>query len=113
MVGTMSYLVVFRSRLREGVEAAYLTRAEEVYRIAITMPGLRYANDYAAEDGERVSVIEFDTLEHLTAWRDHPEHLKAQEEGRSRWYASYSIQICKVERSSAYDAATGTWTKGP
>jgi hypothetical protein len=29
--------------------------------------------DYAAEDGESVSVIEFESLETLQAWREHPE----------------------------------------
>lgn len=105
------YVTIFKSRLRPGVESDYGTRAEAVYQIAAQMPGLIAAQDYIAEDGERVSIIEFDTLEHLIAWRDHPEHLKAQQEGRDKYYASYSISIAKVERSSAYDAATGAWTK--
>lgn len=66
------------------------------------MPGLISANDYVGDDGERVSVIEFDTAEHLAAWREHPEHVKAQQEGRDRWYASYAIQIAKVERTSRW-----------
>lgn len=77
------------------------------------MPGFISAMDYAADDGERVSIVEFDTLEHLIAWRDHGEHRKAQQEGRDLFYEKYSITIAKVERTSEFDAATNTWTKRP
>jgi heme-degrading monooxygenase HmoA len=109
----MHYIIVFKSKLRDGVEADYGTRAEAIYNLATGMPGLISAEDYKAESGERVSIIEWDTMEHLIAWRDHPEHLKAQQEGRDKYYASYSISIAQVQRSSAYDATTKQWTKKP
>ena len=108
---TVAYVIVFRSRLRPGIEAEYGARAEVIYGLAAQMPGLVSATDFTAEDGERVAIIEFDSAEHLAAWRDHPEHLKAQAEGRAKFYASYSIQICRVERGAAFDAATETWTR--
>jgi heme-degrading monooxygenase HmoA len=103
----VSYVIVFRSRLRPGVEAAYGTRAEEIYDLAVQMPGLLSSKDFVAEDGERLTIVEFDTAEHLAAWRDHVEHRKAQAEGRERYYTTYQIQICKVERGSTFDTATG------
>ncbi len=109
----MHYIIVFKSRLRPGIEAEYGARGEAISALATQMPGLMSAMDYAADNGERVSIIEFDTLDHLLAWRDHPEHLKAQQEGRDKFYESYSISIAKVERSSEYDAATRQWTRRP
>jgi heme-degrading monooxygenase HmoA len=109
----MSYMVVFRSRLRPDIDEAYGRRAGEIYELAVKMPGLISATDFVAEDGERVAIIEFDTEEHLLAWRDHLEHRRAQAEGRERFYASYSLQICKVERSSTFDGATGAWDQRP
>lgn len=108
-----SYVIVFRSRLRPGVEEAYARRGDEIYALAEKMPGLISARDYTAEDGERVAIIEFDTEANLLAWRDHAEHRRVQAEGREQFYASYSIQICKVERSSAFDQAAGTWDQRP
>jgi heme-degrading monooxygenase HmoA len=107
------YVIVFRSRLRPGVEAEYSAKADEMYGIVSAMPGLLSAKDFVADDGERVAIIEFDSAEHLRAWREHPEHLRAQLEGRERWYASYDIQICVVERGSHFDAQTATWTRSP
>lgn len=97
-----AYVIVFRSRLRPGVEAEYGARAEAVYQLAEKMPGMMSAQDFVAEDGERVSIIEFDSAEHLAAWREHPEHRKAQAEGREKFYTTYAIQICTVERSSRF-----------
>jgi heme-degrading monooxygenase HmoA len=107
------YVIVFRSRLRPGVEAEYNVRAEQMYAIVSQMAGLLSAKDYTADDGERVSIIEFDSAEHLRAWREHPYHLRTQLEGRERWYASYDIAICVVERAAHFDAATGAWTRSP
>jgi heme-degrading monooxygenase HmoA len=104
-------VIIFRNRLRDGVEAAYGQAAEGVYAIAEKMPGFVTSKDFTADDGERLSIIEFDSAEHLAAWRDHPDHLRAQAEGRSRWYAEYSIQICDVVRSARFDAATSVWDR--
>ena len=106
----MSYVIVFRS-LRPGIDAEYGARADEIFGYAEKMPGFMSAKDFVAEDGERLAVIEFDTAEHLAAWRDHGEHAKAQAEGRAKFYTSYQIQICKVERGARFDAATGEWKR--
>jgi heme-degrading monooxygenase HmoA len=45
-----------------------------------------------------VSVIEFESEEALRAWREHPEHRKAQELGRVAFYAELQIQVCSVTR---------------
>jgi heme-degrading monooxygenase HmoA len=109
----MSYVIVFRSRLRPGVEEAYGRRADEIYGLAEKMPGLLSAKDFTAEDGERVSIVEFDTEANLLAWRDHVEHRRAQAQGRETFYEGYSIQICKVERSATFDRQAGTWEQRP
>ena len=107
------YVIVFRSRLRPGVEEEYGTRAQAIYELAVKMPGMLSAADFVAEDGERVSIIEFDSADNLRAWREHPDHMRAQEEGRARFYASYRIQICMVERTAEFDGATSTWQRSP
>src|SRR2546421_325860 len=52
-------VIVFRSRLREGVLAEYGPRVEEIADLAHRMPGFVASKDFTAEDGERVAVIEF------------------------------------------------------
>jgi hypothetical protein len=68
------------------------------------MPGLLSSKDFIADDGERLSVIEFETAEQLHAWRHQPEHAKAQEEGRTRWFSEYLLQVCELVRESKFEA---------
>jgi heme-degrading monooxygenase HmoA len=96
------YIIVFRSRLRPGVEADYAVRGAEIFALAEKMPGYLGIKDFTADDGERVAIAEFDTAEHLRAWREHPEHKAAQEEGRRRFYSEYSVQVCVLERESVF-----------
>jgi heme-degrading monooxygenase HmoA len=104
-------VVVFRNRLRPDVGAEYGATGDAMYAIAEKMPGFLSAKDFVADDGERLTIVEFESDETLAAWRDQPDHQRAQASGRERWYSEYSLQICDVIRSSRFDAATGTWER--
>jgi heme-degrading monooxygenase HmoA/ketosteroid isomerase-like protein len=105
---TDSRVIVFRSRLCPGVEQAYDADVTGIAALASTMPGLLLSKDFVAEDGERLALIEFDSAEHLTGWREHGDHQRAQQRGRDQWYSEYRIQICSVLRQSHYDKGAGT-----
>lgn len=100
-------IIVFRSRLRDGVADEYAREAERIAGLAVRARGLVSINDFVAEDGERVAIIEWDGADALAAWRDDVEHVAAQRAGRDRFYASYQLQICAELRASRFDAATG------
>ena len=57
--------------------------------------GLLEFKTFTADDGERVSIIVFDTWEHHRAWRTDPVHQLAQQRGRAQFYAEYSIRVCE------------------
>src|SRR3954470_13297247 len=86
-------VTAFRSRLNPGVGPEYGPMAEEVLALARTMPGFVDFAAFAADDGERVSVITFADEPSQRAWRDQADHRVAQAAGRDRFYASYSIQV--------------------
>ena len=46
------------------------------------MPGFVDFKSFVADDGERVSIVTFASVETHRAWRDHPEHRAAQHMGR-------------------------------
>ena len=92
--------VVFRSRMREGVDLAPLEKlGARMYELATQMPGFISYKDFASSDGESVSIVEFESPETLAAWRNHPEHLEVQRLGRERYFAEYRIQVCTPVRS--------------
>jgi heme-degrading monooxygenase HmoA len=99
-------VIVFRSRLNRGIEQAYEQHAGEVATLAQRMPGFVSSKDFVADDGERVSVIEFRSAAELEAWRQDPEHQRAQAAGRSRYFEQYSLQVCELVRESRFTADT-------
>jgi heme-degrading monooxygenase HmoA len=92
-------LTIFRSRLRPGVEAEYSAWAERLEALAERMPGFVSIKTFRADDGERVSLVVFESEQTSQAWRRHPEHLRAQQLGRERFYAEYSVQVATPTRS--------------
>jgi heme-degrading monooxygenase HmoA len=95
-------ITVFRSRLRPGVEPEYGPLAEQMMTLARSMPGFVDFKSFVAEDGERLSLITFASLETQEAWRDHVEHQQAQSAGRDRLYECYSLEVCQLLRESQF-----------
>src|SRR5947207_1254278 len=89
-------VTVFRSRLRPGLQDEYLALVERMRAIAVTMPGYISHKGFWAEDGERVTLVEFESEETLRAWRMHPEHRQAQQAGRDTYYTEYHVAVCEV-----------------
>ncbi len=96
-------VTVFRSRLRPESLAEYHETAERMLELAQAMPGFVDFKTFVADDGERVSVITFASLETQRAWRDHPEHRATQKIGRERLYASYGISVGEVIGESNFE----------
>lgn len=93
------WITVFRNRLREDAGPGYAEQAALMKRLAQAQPGFISIKTFTAEDGERVSVVEFESLEALLAWKDLPAHREAQRLGREQFYAEYAIQSAEVARS--------------
>jgi len=97
-------ITVFRSRLRPGVRDEYVALVERMDEIARTMPGYISHKGFFADDGERVTIVEFEHEEGLRAWRQNPEHMAAQKLARQKYYTEYHVQVCTLDRESKYKA---------
>jgi heme-degrading monooxygenase HmoA len=95
-------MAIFRSRLRREDAAEFQELAARMLELARSMPGFISYQLYVSEDGERCSVIEFESREHLQAWREHPDHREAQRLGRERYYEAYSLHVGEPERESLF-----------
>jgi heme-degrading monooxygenase HmoA len=95
--------IVFRTRLKADADLAELEAlGARMAELAAAMPGFVSYADFAAADGEALSLIEFASLDALAAWRNHPEHLAAQQRGRTAFFAEYRIQVCEVLRAYSF-----------
>ena len=94
-------VTVFRSRLMPGLQDEYVALVDRMQQIARTIPGYISHKGFFADDGERVTIVEFEHEEGQKAWRTHPEHVEAQRQGRLKYFAEYDIKVCELK----YDAS--------
>jgi len=101
-------IVIFRSRVRADADVAALERAgARMVELASQMPGFVSYKDFAAGDGESLTLVQFEDEPTLLAWRNHPEHVQVQEAARRDHFSEYHIQICKPVREYAFDREGG------
>jgi heme-degrading monooxygenase HmoA len=97
-------VTVFRSRLRDDARGEYMALAPRMSELASGMPGYLSHKTFVAEDGERVTIVEFKDQDSQRAWATQAEHVAAKKRGREAFYAEYSIQVCEVVRESRHAA---------
>lgn len=103
-------VTVFRTRLQPGVDEEYGPMAARMSELAQQVPGYVSHKGYVAADGERVTIVEFESEEALNRWRVDPEHRGAKKRGFEAFYSEFRYQICSVirERSWAAKPAPGS-----
>ena len=97
-------VTVFRSRLKPGNADEYYQWAARIAALAKTMPGYVSHKGFVAEDGERVTIVEFADEESQRAWARQEEHVGAKKKGRADFYTEYKVQVCTVVRESKFSA---------
>lgn len=76
--------------------------------IVAVMPGYISSEDFISEDENRdLSIVHFESLEALEAWRTHPEHLEAQRLARELYFESYHIQVLTTVREYIFRRSEG------
>ena len=93
------YAVIFRAKLAQS-DDAYLQTAKRMRELALGQYGcVEFVS--VMEGGEEVAISYWENETQIRNWKKDPEHVRAQQMGRMRWYESWSVEVCKVER--AYD----------
>lgn len=102
----MTIVTVFRSRLRPGVDEAYLEVADEMSQLVHAMDGFIDEKFYTSSDDERVTIVRFRDKESQRAWAELPEHVAAQRRGRDEFYAWYDISVAEETYQRSFAAPT-------
>ena len=68
------------------------------------MPGFVEHKVFVADDGERLTLVTFDSDEAEAAWRDDRRPPAAQQEGRDDFYDEYDVAVCEC-------SAVSSWTR--
>src|SRR6185437_5455996 len=100
-------ITIFRSRLRPENASEYAQWASRIHDLAVKAPGFISIKTFAADDGERVSIVEFESEDAVRNWREQPEHRAAQDLGRKLFYSEYRIQVWQPIRDYSFPKKAG------
>jgi heme-degrading monooxygenase HmoA len=99
------FVVIFRATARH-LDAGYSTTAARLRELALSQFGCL---DFTAvtEGDQEVALSYWPDEASIRAWKQHTDHLMAQQLGRERWYSSYTVEVAEIKRhyrSAAPDA---------
>ncbi|MEN8124002.1 MAG: antibiotic biosynthesis monooxygenase [Bacteroidota bacterium] len=89
------YAVIFSSLLYENTKG-YSKMASRMEELAKGQKG--FLGYESAREVLGITISYWDSLEAIKNWKLNSEHLLAQKEGKEKWYKTYKVRICKVER---------------
>lgn len=103
------YMNVFRHRKVADFDAeAYGRDAARMEALARMQKGFLAFRRYTSQDGEFLSISEWETREDAQAWARHPDHLDIQKRGRSDYYQSYVVYSCVDPEVRGFDRPDGS-----
>jgi heme-degrading monooxygenase HmoA len=98
-------VVVFRARRTpEGAGEEYKHWFLRMSDLARKMPGYISHKGYMADDGDRLTLFEWESADTLHAWAAHPEHIPVKKLGREKFYTEYHLQVCELVRESKFSS---------
>lgn len=92
------YAVIFTSLRTEG-DRGYSQMAERMVQLAQNMPGFLGVDSVRDAQGLGITVSYWRSEDDIKRWKLNAEHLRAQEAGKSTWYADYTLRIARVDRT--------------
>ncbi len=92
MPETPYYAVIFTSTRTEG-DDGYDEAAARMLEVVAGQDGF-----LGVDTAPGITVSYWQSKEAIARWRNHAEHRPVRAMGRERWYASYKLRVCRVER---------------
>lgn len=95
------YAVIFSSQRTDG-DKGYGKMADKMVELASQQDG--FLGVESARDNELgITVSYWESLDAIKNWKENSAHKVAQERGKTEWYKSFALRVCKVERQNFYE----------
>lgn len=94
------YAVIFSSIRSEEIDG-YSEMADLMVDLASKQEGFLGVESARNELG--ITVSYWKDLDSIKKWKQHSDHLVAQQKGRTKWYKNYKTRIAKVERDYEFE----------
>lgn len=94
------YAVIFTSVRTDG-DLGYSEMAGQMEKLAREQEGFLGLESARNEIG--ITVSYWQSLEAISNWKAHTDHLFAQRKGIKDWYKWYKVRICLVDREYGFE----------
>lgn len=91
------YAVIFVNQRSKEDGDGYGQTADRMVELAQQQDGYLGIESVRDEKGKGITVSYWRDMDAITNWKNNLEHTDARNDGRSRWYEDYQLQIAKVE----------------
>ncbi|MCW8935522.1 MAG: antibiotic biosynthesis monooxygenase [Gammaproteobacteria bacterium] len=90
------YAVIFKAKTGK-LDSNYAHMAKRMRQLAIDKYG---CCDFISttEGNLEIAISYWHDLKQIKKWKQDPEHLTAQDLGKSTWYKSYTVQVVEIIR---------------
>lgn len=98
-INHQSYYAVIFTAARTEDDCGYEETAKRMKELAAEQPGYLGIESARSENSRiGITVSYWRDLESIKNWKQNLEHVEARKLGKEKWYANYTLRICKVER---------------
>lgn len=95
------FAVIFRAMVGE-LDEEYTEAIERMKTLAFEEYGC--LEFFALMDGDsRVAISYWNSQEDILQWKTNSEHLRAQSQGKKKWYKSYTVQVVEIKREYSHN----------
>ncbi|WP_250655913.1 antibiotic biosynthesis monooxygenase family protein [Alkalimarinus coralli] len=94
------YAVIFKAEIAQ-LDDEYSATAARMRELATSQYGcLEFSA--CCEENREIAISYWPSLEHIKRWKQDPEHLAAQKQGRNKWYHNYQVQVVELLRQYSH-----------
>lgn len=97
--GEAYYAVIFTSKRTEG-DQGYGKMADRMLELAQQQEGFLGIESAREEVG--ITVSYWKSMEAIKNWKANADHKLAQQLGKEKWYESYTVRVCRVEKEYCF-----------
>ncbi|HYP62788.1 MAG TPA: antibiotic biosynthesis monooxygenase [Acidocella sp.] len=94
------FVVIFRAEAGK-MDEGYAQTAAALREMALRDFGCLEFHS-VSEGAQEITLSYWPDETSIMAWKAQAEHLAAQKRGGSRWYASYRVQVARIERDYSF-----------
>jgi heme-degrading monooxygenase HmoA len=95
----MKYVVIFKAKINI-LDHEYSRTARLLREKALTQFNCQRF-EAISENNFEIALSYWNSLEDIQTWHRDAEHQVAQRLGKEKWYKSFSVEICEIQKSYA------------